>query len=143
MVGWLWALCLFALPHDRIHNIRAVSDIKEFYKPQHGVEFVVDLQYFEFLIEFCFYLQETSPSVVFIKDLELAKVPSSSSNTTLVDVENAKVEGTGSGFIWDKFGHIVGYYHSCSFIYLFIYYFSPMVMMFSGMKMQNLFFLSL
>jgi len=21
--------------------------------------------------------------------------------------ENAKVEGTGSGFIWDKFGHIV------------------------------------
>ncbi|KAI5670952.1 hypothetical protein M9H77_11316 [Catharanthus roseus] len=58
--------------------------------------------------------QETSPSVVFIKDLELAKVPSSSSNTTLVDVENAKVEGTGSGFIWDKFGHIVTNYHVVS-----------------------------
>ncbi|KAJ6770081.1 PROTEASE DO-LIKE 5 CHLOROPLASTIC ISOFORM X1 [Salix purpurea] len=25
--------------------------------------------------------------------------------------ENAKVEGTGSGFIWDKFGHIVTNYH--------------------------------
>jgi hypothetical protein len=25
----------------------------------------------------------------------------------LTEDENAKVEGTGSGFIWDKFGHIV------------------------------------
>ncbi|XAR59353.1 HtrA2 peptidase [Bertholletia excelsa] len=29
----------------------------------------------------------------------------------LVDDENAIVEGTGSGFIWDKFGHIVTNYH--------------------------------
>ncbi|XVF40111.1 hypothetical protein PTKIN_Ptkin01aG0085500 [Pterospermum kingtungense] len=56
--------------------------------------------------------QETSPSVVFIKDLELAKTPKSSSKEdTLAEDEDAKVEGTGSGFIWDKFGHIVTNYH--------------------------------
>ncbi|EEF42628.1 Protease degS precursor, putative [Ricinus communis] len=56
--------------------------------------------------------QLTSPSVVFIKDLELAKIPKSSSNdATLTEDENAKVEGTGSGFIWDTFGHIVTNYH--------------------------------
>ncbi|EOY27668.1 Protease degS, putative isoform 2 [Theobroma cacao] len=56
--------------------------------------------------------QETSPSVVFIKDLELAKIPKSSSQeVTLAEDEDAKVEGTGSGFIWDKFGHIVTNYH--------------------------------
>ncbi|KAK6781979.1 hypothetical protein RDI58_019775 [Solanum bulbocastanum] len=54
--------------------------------------------------------QETSPSVVFIKDLELAK-GSNDSTKVLADDENAKVEGTGSGFIWDKFGHIVTNYH--------------------------------
>ncbi|CAN4081536.1 unnamed protein product [Withania somnifera] len=54
--------------------------------------------------------QETSPSVVFIKDLELAKV-SNDSTKVLAEDENAKVEGTGSGFIWDKFGHIVTNYH--------------------------------
>ena len=54
-------------------------------------------------------MQETSPSVVFIKDLELAKLPKrSSKEDTLAEDEDAKVEGTGSGFIWDKFGHIVG-----------------------------------
>ncbi|KAJ4703131.1 Protease Do-like chloroplastic-like [Melia azedarach] len=56
--------------------------------------------------------QKTSPSVVFIKDLELAKIPKSSSNELMpFDDENAKVEGTGSGFVWDKFGHIVTNYH--------------------------------
>ncbi|XP_015085354.1 protease Do-like 5, chloroplastic [Solanum pennellii] len=54
--------------------------------------------------------QDTSPSVVFIKDLELAK-GSNDSTKVLADDENAKVEGTGSGFIWDKFGHIVTNYH--------------------------------
>ncbi|XP_055820113.1 protease Do-like 5, chloroplastic [Solanum dulcamara] len=54
--------------------------------------------------------QETSPSVVFIKDLELTK-GSNDSTKVLADDENAKVEGTGSGFIWDKFGHIVTNYH--------------------------------
>lgn len=53
-------------------------------------------------------LQETSPSVVFIKDIELAKVPTTSNEVMLNEEdEDAKVEGTGSGFIWDKFGHIV------------------------------------
>ncbi|KAG5515842.1 hypothetical protein RHGRI_036776 [Rhododendron griersonianum] len=56
--------------------------------------------------------QDTSPSVVFIKDLELAKTPKSSSEEVmLIEDENVKVEGTGSGFIWDKFGHIVTNYH--------------------------------
>jgi S1-C subfamily serine protease len=52
--------------------------------------------------------QETSPSVVSIKDIELTKVPKTASNEVVLDEdEDAKVEGTGSGFIWDKFGHIV------------------------------------
>ncbi|RDX66217.1 Protease Do-like 5, chloroplastic, partial [Mucuna pruriens] len=56
--------------------------------------------------------QETSSSVVFIKDLELTKVPKSSSKGVMLNEdEDAKVEGTGSGFIWDKFGHIVTNYH--------------------------------
>jgi S1-C subfamily serine protease len=55
--------------------------------------------------------QEASPSVVFIKDLEIAKSSNSSSDIVPIDDDNAKVEGTGSGFIWDKFGHIVTNYH--------------------------------
>ncbi|KAM7524889.1 hypothetical protein LguiA_014791 [Lonicera macranthoides] len=55
--------------------------------------------------------QETSPSVVFIKDLEIANSPKSSDAIVPIDDESAKVEGTGSGFIWDKFGHIVTNYH--------------------------------
>ncbi|KAI8524414.1 hypothetical protein RHMOL_Rhmol13G0148300 [Rhododendron molle] len=51
--------------------------------------------------------QDTSPSVVFIKDLQLAKTPKSSEEVLLIEDENVKVEGTGSGFIWDKFGHIM------------------------------------
>uniref|UniRef100_A0A1J3HAG2 Protease Do-like 5, chloroplastic n=1 Tax=Noccaea caerulescens TaxID=107243 RepID=A0A1J3HAG2_NOCCA len=56
--------------------------------------------------------QKTSPSVVFIKDIELPKT--SSDEFTLTDEENAKVEGTGSGFVWDKLGHIVTNYHVIS-----------------------------
>ncbi|OMO74227.1 Peptidase S1C [Corchorus olitorius] len=57
--------------------------------------------------------QETSQSVVFIKDLELTKSPRSSSKEDIFadDDEDAKIEGTGSGFVWDKFGHIVTNYH--------------------------------
>ncbi|TKY71957.1 Protease Do 5 [Spatholobus suberectus] len=59
--------------------------------------------------------QDTSLSVVFIKDLELTKVPKSSSKGVMLNGdEDAKVEGTGSGFIWDKFGHIVTNYHVVS-----------------------------
>ncbi|KVH89401.1 Trypsin-like cysteine/serine peptidase domain-containing protein [Cynara cardunculus var. scolymus] len=55
--------------------------------------------------------EETSPSVVFIKDLEIVNNPKSSDEVVMVDDEKAIVEGTGSGFIWDKFGHIVTNYH--------------------------------
>lgn len=55
--------------------------------------------------------EETSRSVVFIKDLEIVKTPKSSDEIVMIDDELAKVEGTGSGFIWDKFGHIVTNYH--------------------------------
>ncbi|GAB4829370.1 hypothetical protein Ancab_019041 [Ancistrocladus abbreviatus] len=55
--------------------------------------------------------QETSPSVVFIKDLEIVNNPKSSNNVMLPEDGQAKLEGTGSGFIWDKFGHIVTNYH--------------------------------
>nr|GEZ47650.1 protease Do-like 5, chloroplastic [Tanacetum cinerariifolium] len=56
-------------------------------------------------------MRETIPSVVCIKDLELVDNPKSSDEVMMVDGETAKVEGTGSGFIWDKFGHIVTNYH--------------------------------
>ncbi|GFP81166.1 protease Do-like 5 chloroplastic [Phtheirospermum japonicum] len=57
--------------------------------------------------------QENSSSVVFISNLELTEVPKSTSENGISD-ENAKVKGTGSGFIWDKFGHIVTNYHVIS-----------------------------
>lgn len=53
-------------------------------------------------------MQETSPSVVFIEVLELLNSSNNSKEALLADGSNAKVEGTGSGFLWDKFGHIVG-----------------------------------
>ncbi|XP_042519500.1 protease Do-like 5, chloroplastic isoform X2 [Macadamia integrifolia] len=55
--------------------------------------------------------QETSPSVVFIKDLELVKNPKGTNEIMSTEDGSAKVEGTGSGFIWDKTGHIVTNYH--------------------------------
>ncbi|KAI6705906.1 hypothetical protein NL676_008868 [Syzygium grande] len=56
--------------------------------------------------------QETSPSVVFIKDLAIAKSSKGSSSEAVpIDDKDTKLEGTGSGFIWDKFGHIVTNYH--------------------------------
>lgn len=47
--------------------------------------------------------------MVFIKDLEIINNPNNTDEVVMVDDEKAKVEGTGSGFIWDTFGHIVGY----------------------------------
>ncbi|KAJ3674013.1 hypothetical protein LUZ60_006005 [Juncus effusus] len=56
--------------------------------------------------------QETSQSVVFIKDLQLQP---NAKNTNIDlnedDSVDLKVEGTGSGFVWDNFGHIVTNYH--------------------------------
>ncbi|XP_057739054.1 protease Do-like 5, chloroplastic isoform X3 [Arachis stenosperma] len=48
--------------------------------------------------------EETSPSVVFIKDIELRMLDEDEN-------ADAKVQGTGSGFIWDQFGHVVTNYH--------------------------------
>lgn len=69
--------------------------------------------------------QEASPSVVFIKDVELQPksgqnkrlpVPAMKAASPVIEEEDeelrdAKVEGTGSGFVWDKAGHIVTNYH--------------------------------
>ncbi|CAO2823396.1 unnamed protein product [Amaranthus hypochondriacus] len=52
--------------------------------------------------------EETSPSVVFIQVLSKLNNSNNSNDTLPDDESNAKVEGTGSGFLWDKFGHIVG-----------------------------------
>ncbi|CAN1829640.1 Protease Do-like 5, chloroplastic [Linum perenne] len=56
-----------------------------------------------------------SPSIVSVKDIELSKNTSSTSSiefeSTSGEDDNAKVEGNGSGFIWDKLGHIVTNYH--------------------------------
>uniref|UniRef100_A0A803MIS9 Protease Do-like 5, chloroplastic n=2 Tax=Chenopodium quinoa TaxID=63459 RepID=A0A803MIS9_CHEQI len=56
-------------------------------------------------------MQETSPSVVYIEVLELMNSSKKSKEAFLADESGAKVEGTGSGFLWDKFGHIVTNYH--------------------------------
>ncbi|XP_066355552.1 protease Do-like 5, chloroplastic [Miscanthus floridulus] len=59
--------------------------------------------------------QEASPSVVFIKDLVVAGPQGRRGGGEDEDDEEeggaAKVEGTGSGFVWDSAGHIVTNYH--------------------------------
>ncbi|KAF8655684.1 hypothetical protein HU200_061005 [Digitaria exilis] len=60
--------------------------------------------------------QEASPSVVFIKDLVVAGQQGrggAGEEEAEYDEEEAgaKVEGTGSGFVWDSAGHIVTNYH--------------------------------
>ncbi|RLN00506.1 hypothetical protein C2845_PM06G34210 [Panicum miliaceum] len=58
-------------------------------------------------------MQEASPSVVFIKDLVVAEPQGrGGGRDEEVDEEEggAKVEGTGSGFVWDSAGHIACYY---------------------------------
>lgn len=45
---------------------------------------------------------------MFIKVLELQpKSGQKKKEIPVVEEEDAKVEGTGSGFVWDKAGHIV------------------------------------
>lgn len=53
--------------------------------------------------------EEATRSVVCIKDLEISS-PRSSSVPSSSD-EGISVEGTGSGFVWDQYGHIVTNYH--------------------------------
>ncbi|ONM62887.1 Protease Do-like 5 chloroplastic [Zea mays] len=58
--------------------------------------------------------QEASPSVVFIKDLVVAGPQGRRVGEDEDGDEEgggAKVEGTGSGFVWDSTGHIVTNYH--------------------------------
>lgn len=55
--------------------------------------------------------QESSPSVVFIEVIERLNNSGGSKDVLQTDESNARVEGTGSGFLWDKFGHIVTNYH--------------------------------
>ncbi|CAA7408887.1 unnamed protein product [Spirodela intermedia] len=78
--------------------------------------------------------QETSPSVVFIKDFQLVRDPKKrrplNNSAALTsespgagggeedddwinddDSANVQVEGVGSGFVWDKSGHIITNYH--------------------------------
>ncbi|GLJ39313.1 hypothetical protein SUGI_0802370 [Cryptomeria japonica] len=54
--------------------------------------------------------QDSTRSVVSIKDIEVlnSRAINQSSTSELTD---GKVEGTGSGFVWDKLGHIVTNYH--------------------------------
>ncbi|KAI5074744.1 hypothetical protein GOP47_0010705 [Adiantum capillus-veneris] len=53
--------------------------------------------------------EEVTRSVVCIKDVEVSS-PGSSTMIPPND-EGISIEGTGSGFVWDKFGHIVTNYH--------------------------------
>ncbi|KAH7447567.1 hypothetical protein KP509_01G112000 [Ceratopteris richardii] len=52
--------------------------------------------------------EQATRSVVCIKDVELSN---SSSSSMIPSNEGTIVEGTGSGFIWDRYGHIVTNYH--------------------------------
>eukprot|EP00252_Welwitschia_mirabilis_P013235 TRINITY_DN29176_c0_g1_i1.p1 TRINITY_DN29176_c0_g1~~TRINITY_DN29176_c0_g1_i1.p1 ORF type:complete len:329 (-),score=61.99 TRINITY_DN29176_c0_g1_i1:151-1137(-) len=53
--------------------------------------------------------QEATRSVVSIKDVEVKNAKTVGSSLT--SEEGTIVEGTGSGFVWDKLGHIITNYH--------------------------------
>ncbi|XP_020675087.1 protease Do-like 5, chloroplastic isoform X1 [Dendrobium catenatum] len=65
--------------------------------------------------------QEASPAVVYIKYLEVQSRAGKNKESKFIndsvkgedeeDLGDAKVESTGSGFVWDKAGHIVTNYH--------------------------------
>ncbi|XP_020574895.1 protease Do-like 5, chloroplastic [Phalaenopsis equestris] len=63
--------------------------------------------------------QESSPAVVYIKYLEVQEKAGKNKGNNIngsvegedEDLGDAKVEGTGSGFVWDEVGHIVTNYH--------------------------------
>ncbi|KAH9316365.1 hypothetical protein KI387_024992, partial [Taxus chinensis] len=54
--------------------------------------------------------QDTTRSVVSIKVIEVLN-PKTVNQSLISELTDAKVEGTGSGFVWDKLGHIVTNYH--------------------------------
>jgi len=51
-------------------------------------------------------VQGATRSVVSVQNVE-AETSKVAMKQTVVGEEDVKVEGIGSGFIWDKFGHIV------------------------------------
>ncbi|XP_020518604.1 protease Do-like 5, chloroplastic isoform X2 [Amborella trichopoda] len=57
--------------------------------------------------------QDTTASVVSIQNVEVSN-PKNGDQSSLNKDENERVEGTGSGFVWDKMGHIVTNYHVVS-----------------------------
>lgn len=65
--------------------------------------------------------------MVFIKDLQIkpnARLPAP--DVSEDDLDDTKVEGTGSGFVWDKYGHIVRFNssNSISFSHYYIFKFA-------------------
>ena len=52
-------------------------------------------------------MQGSTRSVVCIKVVEIANPKSSSESGDNGVEQNEKLEGTGSGFVWDRYGHIV------------------------------------
>ncbi|XP_031505237.1 protease Do-like 5, chloroplastic isoform X2 [Nymphaea colorata] len=55
--------------------------------------------------------EETSSWVVAIKDVEILQPGDADNQIKAISDENTRIEGTGSGFVWDKTGHIVTNYH--------------------------------
>ncbi|KAJ7285440.1 hypothetical protein O6H91_Y334000 [Diphasiastrum complanatum] len=55
-----------------------------------------------------FFVQEATRSVVSIQDIEILNPKAEKGSAAY---EDFKLEGTGSGFIWDQLGHIVTNYH--------------------------------
>jgi hypothetical protein len=66
-------------------------------------------------------------SVVSVQNVE-AEVSKVAMKQTAVGEEDVKVEGIGSGFIWDKFGHIVSHMVSLPMLYPHILRFSHFVL---------------
>ncbi|KAF3789738.1 Protease Do-like 5 [Nymphaea thermarum] len=51
--------------------------------------------------------EETSSWVVAIKDVEILQPGDAENQIKAISDENTRIEGTGSGFVWDKTGHIL------------------------------------
>jgi hypothetical protein len=72
-------------------------------------------------------VQGATRSVVSVQNVE-AEVSKVAMKQTAVGEEDVKVEGIGSGFIWDKFGHIVSHMVSLPMLYPHILRFSHFVL---------------
>jgi hypothetical protein len=72
-------------------------------------------------------VQGATRSVVSVQNVE-TEVSKVAMKQTVVAEEDVKVEGIGSGFIWDKFGHIVSHMDSLPLWYPHILHFSHFVL---------------